>query len=87
MREVDASGSTAGEMPSSEMVRERFVVASRCAKAVAGAGSVQSSAGTQMACTDVMEPVLVERKMSSMHGGVSWFCSLRRIRWAGDATS
>jgi hypothetical protein len=29
----------------------------------------------------------VERKMSSMHGGVSWFCSLRRIRWAGDATS
>ena len=37
MRDVEASGSTAGKIPSSEIARDRFVVASRCAKVVAGA--------------------------------------------------
>ena len=36
------------------------MVASRCAKVVAGAGSVRSSAGTYTAWKDVMEPFLVE---------------------------
>ena len=31
-----------------------------CVKVVAGAGSVKSSAGTYTACTEVMEPFLVE---------------------------
>jgi hypothetical protein len=35
------------------------------AKAVAGAGSVRSSAGTTMACTEVMEAFLVEVMRSS----------------------
>ena len=35
-------------------------MASRCAKVVAGAGSVKSTAGTYTACTDVIEPFLVE---------------------------
>jgi hypothetical protein len=43
-------------MPSSEILRESTVVASRCAKVVAGAGSVRSSAGTYTACTEVIEP-------------------------------
>jgi len=34
-------------------------VASRCAKVVAGAGSVKSSAGTYTACTDVIDPFFV----------------------------
>ena len=46
--------------PKLEMLRDRTVVASRCVKVVAGAGSVRSSAGTYTACTEVMEPVLVE---------------------------
>jgi hypothetical protein len=33
-------------MPFSEIARESTVVASKCANAVAGAGSVKSSAGT-----------------------------------------
>ena len=36
------------------------MVASKWAKVVAGAGSVKSSAGTYTACTEVMEPFLVE---------------------------
>src|SRR3989338_7312777 len=47
-------------MPSSAICLERTVVASRCANVVAGAGSVRSSAGTYMAWTDVMEPLVVE---------------------------
>ena len=41
--------------------------ASRCWKALAGAGSVGSSAGTYTACTDVMAPfvVLVMRSCNS----------------------
>ena len=39
---------------------ESTVVASRCENVVAGAGSVRSSAGTHTACTDVIEPFLVE---------------------------
>jgi hypothetical protein len=46
-------------MPFSEILRESTVVASRCAKVVAGAGSVRSSAGTYTACTEVIEPLLV----------------------------
>jgi hypothetical protein len=44
--EVDASGSTAGKMPFSAMPRSSTTNASRWANAVAGAGSVRSSAGT-----------------------------------------
>ena len=40
--------------------RESTVVASRWVNVVAGAGSVKSSAGTYTACTDVIEPFLVE---------------------------
>ena len=47
-------------MPSSDSGRESTVVASRCAKVVAGAGSVKSSAGTYTACTEVTEPFLVD---------------------------
>jgi hypothetical protein len=47
-------------MPISEMARESTVVASRWAKVVAGAGSVRSSAGTYTACTEVIEPFIVE---------------------------
>ena len=47
-------------MPSSVILRESTVVASRCEKGVAGAGSVKSSAGTYTAWTEVMEPFLVE---------------------------
>ena len=36
------------------------MVASRWVNVVAGAGSVKSSAGTYTACTDVMDPFLVE---------------------------
>ena len=46
MREVDSNGSTAGNIPSSEILRLKTVVASKCEKVVAGAGSVKSSAGT-----------------------------------------
>ena len=41
-------------------------VASKCVKVVAGAGSVKSSAGTYTACTEVMEPFLVEVIRSCM---------------------
>jgi hypothetical protein len=44
--EVEASGSTAGKMPFSAIERSSTTKASRWAKAVAGAGSVRSSAGT-----------------------------------------
>ncbi len=44
----------------SAILRLNTVVASRWAKVVAGAGSVKSSAGTYTACTDVIEPFLVE---------------------------
>ena len=60
IREVESSGSTAGKMPSAAMSRLSTVVASRWAKEVAGAGSVKSSAGTKIACTEVIEPLLVE---------------------------
>ena len=42
------------------MFLERTVVASRWANVVAGAGSVRTSAGTYTACTEVIEPFLVE---------------------------
>jgi hypothetical protein len=50
--------------------------ASRWAKALAGAGSVGSSAGTYTACTDVMAPffVLVIRSWSSP-------ISVARVGW------
>src|SRR5258707_535822 len=48
-------------MPISEIARERTVVASRWANAAAGAGSVRSSAGTYIACPDLIEAFLVER--------------------------
>ena len=47
-------------MPFSAMERESTVVASKWANEVAGAGSVKSSAGTYMACTEVIEPFAVE---------------------------
>ena len=47
-------------MPSSAMERSSTMVASKCAKVVAGAGSVKSSAGTYTAWKEVMEPFLVE---------------------------
>ena len=47
-------------MPSSAICLESTVVASRCANEVAGAGSVKSSAGTYIACTDVIEPLFVD---------------------------
>ena len=53
-------------MPSSAIFRLSTVVASRWAKVVAGAGSVRSSAGTYTACTEVMEPRLVEVIRSCM---------------------
>jgi hypothetical protein len=40
MREVEVSGSIAGYRPFDAISRESSVVASRCAKVVAGAGSV-----------------------------------------------
>ena len=60
IREVEASGSTAGYIPSSTMERSSTVVASRCANVVAGAGSVRSSAGTYTACTEVIDPFFVD---------------------------
>ena len=42
------------------MSRLNTTVESKCANVVAGEGSVKSSAGTYTACTEVMEPVLVE---------------------------
>ena len=47
-------------MPWAAMSRLKTVVASRWVKVVAGAGSVRSSAGTYTACTEVMDPFLVE---------------------------
>ena len=47
-------------MPSSAIERSSTMVASRCAKVVAGAGSVRSSAGTYTAWKDVIEPFLVD---------------------------
>ena len=46
IREVESSGSTAGKIPFSEMLRDSVVVASRCANVVCGAGWVMSSAGS-----------------------------------------
>ena len=43
-------------MPFSLIERSRYKNASRLPNAVAGAGSVRSSAGTYTACTDVMDP-------------------------------
>ena len=45
-REVEAKGSTAGKIPCSTIERASTVTPSRCENAVAGAGSVRSSAGT-----------------------------------------
>jgi len=42
------------------MERDNVVVASKWANVVAGAGSVKSSAGTYTACTEVIEPLLVD---------------------------
>ena len=47
-------------MPSDAIWRDSTTVASKCAKVVAGEGSVKSSAGTYTACTEVIEPVLVD---------------------------
>ena len=47
-------------MPFSEMLRSSTMNASRWANVAAGAGSVRSSAGTYIACTDVIAPCLVE---------------------------
>jgi hypothetical protein len=47
-------------MPCSEIARDSETVAPRWAKVVATAGSVKSSAGTYTACTEVIEPFLVE---------------------------
>ena len=47
-------------MPSSAMERSSTMVASKCAKVVAGAGSVKSSAGTYTAWKEVIEPFFVE---------------------------
>ncbi len=47
-------------MPSAAMSRDNTTVESRCAKVVAGDGSVRSSAGTYTAWIDVIEPFLVE---------------------------
>lgn len=49
----------------------RLMVESRWAKVVAGAGSVKSSAGTYTACTEVMEPFLVE-VIRSCISPISW---------------
>ena len=46
-------------MPKSVIALDRVTVESRCAKVVAGDGSVKSSAGTYTACIEVTDPVLV----------------------------
>jgi hypothetical protein len=51
------AGPRQGRSPISAISRESTVVASKCAKVVAGAGSVRSSAGTYTACTEVIEPL------------------------------
>ena len=43
---MESSGSTAGYIPNSAIFLDKTVFASKCAKVVAGAGSVKSSAGT-----------------------------------------
>ena len=57
---MESSGSTAGYIPNSAICLDKTVVASRWLNDVAGAGSVRSSAGTYIACTEVIEPLLVE---------------------------
>ena len=47
-------------MPNSVIFLLNTVVASKCVKVVAGAGSVKSSAGTYTACTEVIDPFFVE---------------------------
>ena len=42
------------------MFLDNTTVASKCAKVVAGLGSVKSSAGTYTACIDVIDPVFVD---------------------------
>ena len=49
IRLLESNGSTAGYIPFSAIDRFSVVVASKCAKDVAGAGSVKSSAGTYIA--------------------------------------
>jgi hypothetical protein len=63
-------------MPFSEIGRERLMYASRCANVFAGAGSVRSSAGTKIACTDVTEPVRVDVIRSC-----SWPISVASVGW------
>ena len=46
IRLLESNGSTAGYIPSSATCLDSTTVASRCAKVVAGEGSVRSSAGT-----------------------------------------
>ncbi len=60
MRLVDSSGSTAGYIPCDDIPLESTVVASKCAKVVAGAGSVKSSAGTYTAWMEVIDPFFVD---------------------------
>ena len=52
-------------MPVSTTLRESTVVASRCEKIAAGAGSVMSSAGTYTAWMEVMDPLRVLAMRSS----------------------
>ena len=63
-------------MPCSAILRLSTVVASRCVKVVAGAGSVRSSAGTYTACTEVTEPLEVEAMRSC-----SVPMSVARVGW------
>ena len=74
--EVDSSGSTAGYIPNSVIFLLSTVVASRCEKVVAGAGSVKSSAGTYTACTEVIEPFFVEVMRSCI-----WPISVASVGW------
>jgi hypothetical protein len=46
--------------PSSAICRERFVDASRCANVVAGAGRCSRRRARRLACTDVIDPLVVE---------------------------
>ena len=57
-------------MPSEAIWRSSTTVASRCAKVVAGEGSVRSSAGTSTAWIEVIEPVLVEVNANDGEGAL-----------------
>src|SRR5690606_40530175 len=71
-------------MPNSAILRESTVVASKWANVVAGAGSVKSSAGTYTACTDVIEPRLVDVIRSCISpisvANVGWYPTADGIR-------